>query len=1375
MKRIAVALTGIFCLIINLALAQSEWPLQHVDKTAGLSNSSINSIYMDNHEFVWFGTWDGLNRYDGDQVTVYKPIKDDPLSISNNVIRQIIEDKSSRLWIVTHDGINLYDRKLDKFHRYLDQVEDIPFLENNLKAIVSDDSSIYVTLTGWGIAKYAAADDRFVLLKSMDHPLKDIYDIGQEGAHLYALNHDDGLLAYHLQNQAAQPILEKPLGMGFHTMATLGDQLFFIYQNKPSKLTFVRLENGQVAAETELNTHHSQVTGIGSSYDGKRLHAGTNEGRLFEVNLSDDKEVTMRPWDQLIPTLHKKKLKVFSIHESNQDILWIGTDGDGVYKYLTKDRAFYSIGEGALSDGKLTNSIVRAVHIDEEQVIYLGTRSGGLNVINRQTGTTQAYDKSSGLSHNTVLAIDQDHRGNLWLGIDGEGLDMIEKETGRILHFPRDFTNAPENLNFGSVYEIIFDAYGDIWLGTSGYGVLYLDVEITPTGNYRLDDSYCILPDTESESGISMKSNIVYTILEEEPNILWFGTRNGGLYRYNTLIRDFTHYLSADNQGRSALSNNDILSLHLDTQNKLWVGTSGGLNKVNLSDFSVEQYNHSDGLANNTIHAILEDDQGKLWLSSNNGLFAFSPSSNTFKNFNWSDGLLNYEYTDGAFFKSKLDHRLYFGGTKGLDIIEPAKVDTSAAFPRLVLSDLLVSNMSVLPGDSSQILHSQIDLQEVISLDYDQNFLSLNFTSLDYWHKQRCSYRYFLEGFDEDWIEIGAQSNIDLTNIPPGKYTLNINNTNENGNWNPAARQLVIHIAPPFWATPTAYFTYILLALLAQIGLVLALRNRAKVKKTLEIQKLKQEQAETLQKYKLEFFTDITHEFRTPLTLILGPVVALMKQLKENSQLYPLTQTIYHNSLRLQKLIQELIQFRKVELGKEKLRIRPLDVTAFVEDVLGSFKDYALQKEIQLCYESTEQEITAYVDSDVLERIIINLVSNALKYTEHGGKVGLKITQAVGKVDFCIWDTGIGINANQLSQIFGRFTHLQGDRDEWDTNSAGIGLSLTKKLVQLHMGEIEVKSTPGEGSTFSFWLPTDKAAYEGKIAEPTDDAILKKLKEHVRVELYQKDNLDQEMINISLERFEHNLLVVDDNLQILRLLKDLLSKKYNVLLCTRGQEALNLLANQKIDLVISDVIMPEMNGFELCRSIKNKIESSHIPVILLTAKGEIEEQIEGLEAGADVYLPKPFHPDHLYANVKGLIDTREMLRQKFESHSPTEEDLPALGIGARDDDFFKSLHEYITQQMQNTQLDAQQLANHLGLSKTSLYKKVRTITGQTPHALINNYRLKKAAYLLTHSDYNVSEIIYKTGFNSRSYFYKSFHETFHCAPSAYHEHQESQY
>ncbi|MEP0366314.1 MAG: two-component regulator propeller domain-containing protein [Cyclobacteriaceae bacterium] len=1339
--------------------AQADWPMQHVDKRSGLSNSAVNAIYMDHRDYVWFGSWDGLNRYDGNEIESYKPVTEDSLSISNNIVRQILEDKNRNLWVVTHNGINRYDRGLNQFLRYFNNLKDIPFLENNLKATLSEDSSLYISLVGWGVGKYNSDKKEFEPV-NLPQASKNIHNVGVHDGVVYAID-DRGSLFTTARDKGPTKLSWSP-NIHFQRFVTINNRFFYFYQIKPDQLEIKELKDGIIINTYTSPTNQAIITGLGKGGDGQSAYLGTNDGQLLKLTITN-LQATVKSLSDNITSIYDRKLKIFSIYESAQGILWIGTDGDGVYKYLTKERAFMPIAQGS-AEGKLSHSIVRSIYLSDNSV-YAGTRSGGLNIITNSI--TQVLDKTNGLSDNTVLSIAPDKAGNIWLGLDNEGIDMIEAETGRVLHFPQDFTNAPSDLYFGSVYKIFIDAYGHLWLGTSGYGVVYMDIIKNGAGKYELKEHYSITPEMEF-GNISFKSNIVYAITAEEPNILWFGTRNGGLYRFNSLTRQFTHFLEENDAENPALNNNDILSLHMSLPNELWVGTSGGLNKVNLSDYSVKQYSQSEGLANNTIHAILEDNMKRLWLSSNNGLFAFTPSTNTFKNFNWTDGLLNFEYTDGAYYMDEENNLLYFGGTNGIDIVNPNKIDTSSTFPRLAITDFFINNVPIAPSDSAGILQTNIDFQESLNLEYDQNFLTFRFTTLDYWHKQRCTYRYQLAGFDDSWNEIGKQSNINLTNIPPGNYTLHLNNSNENGDWNPEIRELAITINPPFWATKSAYIIYTIMAILMQLGLIQISRNRAKRKKALEIENLKKEQADTIQKYKLEFFTDIAHEFRTPLTLILGPAVKLLEKTKSSPELNSAAHSIYRNSLRLQKLIQELIQFRKVEMGKEQLRIRPINVIAFTEELLLSFRQYALDKEIKLTYEAPDA-LDAQMDSDILEKILINLISNALKYTDHGGKVEVKIWEEDNRVNFSIKDNGMGIPENELNRIFERFNSIHHEKDEPAANSAGIGLSLTKKLINLHHGKINVTSKTHEGTLFTFWLPGDLPTQEQEHQDTVDNAMLVKLNDHVQAEFYHKNNLDKELINISLERFDSNLLIVDDNEQILNLLKDLLSPMYNVTSCTRAKEAQVILENKKIDLVISDVIMPEMSGYELCDAIKSKIETSHIPVILLTAKGELEERIEGLKSGADAYIPKPFHPDHLKVRVEKLIGTRKLLKQKFEAFNEQNEEFSTFGIGEKDDAFFKQIDKYIKEEMGNPQLDAQHLANHLGMSKTSLYKKVRALTGHTPHALFNQYRLKRAAYLLTHSDLNVSEIIYKTGFNSRSYFYKSFQELFHCSPSSYGE------
>ncbi len=1314
--KAAIALIVLMGTLDLPLFGQDEWPLQQIDKRSGLTNSAINAVYLDRHDHVWFGTWDGLNRYDGDAIVGYKPIANDEHSLSNNIIRQILEDKAGNLWVVTHDGINRYDHKLNQFNRYLHKIDGLPFHENNLQAALTSDSVLFVSLVGWGIGKYSEQEDKFVRIKPEIDVLKNVYGLGAHEGHQYLLG-NERLFTLDASGKFASQKINWTPNTSLAKLIKLDTKYFLIYQENPNTLTLNEITNGKIIAQHEINTGGATVTSISLSMDQQRLYMGTDEGKLLQL-IWGKNSVHLESLNQQLSSLYEKKLKIFSIHESKQNILWVGTDGDGVYKYLTKKRSFHSIGEGDAQQGKISNSIVRSIAADQNN-LYIGTRSGGLNIVNERTNSATIYDKTNGLSDNTVLAQTLDAKGNLWIGLDNEGIDMIEKKTGKIYHFPRDFSFDGKKPEFGSVYKILIDTYGHLWLGTSGYGVVYLDYQLSEQGTYILNETYSILPEHSQRFGsIQLKSNIVYSIETEGPNMLWFGSRNGGLYRFNSFLRQFTHNLRAGTSDGSALSNEDVLSLYNNRRGQLWVGTSGGLNKVNLSDYSVEQYTQNDGLANNTIHGILEDYNGSLWLSSNNGLFVFDPLNDTFKNFNWSDGLINYEYTDGAYCAALNDKRLFFGGTNGVDIVFPSRIDTVRSFPRLALTSLSIANILIQPGDSSGILHSSIDIQNEIDLNYTQNFLSFKFTTLDYWHKQRCKYRYYLEGFDSDWINLDKQSVINLTNIPPGDYTLHLNNTNENSNWNPAERTVTIRISPPYWATTTAYVIYIILAILAQFGLILLLRNRSKRKKIEEIDRLKQEQSEVIQKYKLEFFTNIAHEFRTPLTLILGPAAVLLEKTKNKAELNIPVQSIFRNSLRLQKLIHELIQFRKVELGKEKLKVRSLDLVGFMEELLQSFRQYAIDKEIKLTYE-TPNSLNADIDSEIVEKILINLISNALKYTDHDGAVHVRLWQDTDRINFNVKDTGVGFRSDELNRIFERFSDLNHENFSSSVNSAGIGLSLTRKLILLHQGDITVESTPGKGSEFSFWLPTNIKSIQHTIQIEEEQTLLHHMDDHVQAELDDKSTLDQEMINISLQRFDHNILIVDDNTEILNLLKGLLSPKYNVISCTKGTEALDVIFNRKIDLVVSDIIMPEMDGYTLCEAIKTKLETSHIPVILLTAKGNIEERIEGLQVGADAYIPKPFHPDHLQVRIEKLIRTREMLKNKFESYTAEETDFSSFGIGTRDDEFFTRIDQFIKDEMANPNLEAQHIASFIGVSKTSLYKKERALTGQTPQAIIN--------------------------------------------------------
>ena len=1344
----------------------SPWPYQHVDKSSKLSNSAITSVYMDKHDYVWLGTWDGLNRYDGSSIDVYKP---DPFlkgTISNNVVRDFLEDGHGDLWIVTHLGINRYNRTSNTFQVYLDSLTDIPFLEYNIRACIGADSSVWISLIGKGISKYSRKVDAFIPVNFQGIDplwLTSVVDIGQHNGLHYFLG-SDGKLVCTVNDQL---VFSKKLidyhALSYHKFLRVGEHYYLAIADDNNQLLLYDL------AEIEKDPFAIQLSSVSVSTLSENLNhsaiwLGSESGDILKIT-PDVHGFAVESMNSYFPAFSKARIKILTIKETKQDIVWVGTDGDGVYKFLTRPKTFYSISEGQPEAGQLSHSIIRSIYEDNTGTLYIGTRGGGLNIINPTSGKTKILNSKNGLSNNAVLSINKDHNKNIWIGMDSEGIDMIEAGTQKIFHFPKDFENE-NDLAFSSVYSICVDAFNGIWLGTSGYGVIYLKVSKALNGKYRLSE-YDQLSHPRKAQPVSFKSNIVYTIVEEKPNLLWFGTRGGGIYRYNALTKEIEAHIQASANKKNSLSNNDVLSLYIDKQEQLWIGSSGGLDRLSLQNkpYRIEHFTQREGLPNNTIHGILEDANTNIWLSTNLGLVMYNRLKGTFKNFDTNDGLKNNEFADGAAFRSTTSTKLFFGGIDGLDIVYPDKLYTQNYFPRLTITEFQVRNAAITPGDESHILQKNIDVTDNIVLKYDQNFISFYFTTLDYWNKQKSEYSYFLENFDKNWNYIGQQQSVVLTNIPPGQYKLNINYTNENGVWG-VPKVVMIAVTPPFWKTNWAYAIYILLTIGLQFVIVLYIRKRARTKKAIAINTFKTQQLKELNDYKLQFFTNIAHEFRTPLTLILGPVASLLDK-NNNSGEQKQLKTIYSNSLRLQKLIDELIQFRKIESGKDSLVISTVDLVPFTQEIIESFKQHAIDRDVHLEFYPEPDALPACVDYKKLEKILINLISNAIKYNSKGGMISVTLNDSEGKAFFAIKDEGVGIAEENRNKIFESF--YRNPEETASTNglekSTGIGLSLTKSLVQIHRGEIRVESKLGKGSTFTVMIPIAKRYYADLPEESPMILSSTYLPEKVSMEFdtdyYSLSEKGKEQTTI---KHEYSLLVVDDHTAIISLLDSILSDKYTIHKARNGKKALEVLEEEKIDLVISDVIMPDMDGLTLCKKIKENIQTSHIPVILLTAKGEIESRIEGLNVGADSYIPKPFHPEHLFIRIEKLIEHMEIVRKKFKNFAELELSHLSTGLGAKDDDLFLKITQCIQLHLNEPEFNADTMAEEVGMSKASLYKKVKTITSLTPHGLIKQYRLKKAADLLRTTSMSVSEVIYQTGFNSRSYFYKSFNEMFHFHP-----------
>lgn len=1251
----------LFCFNSYIAGQDSiVWPYQHIDRKSGLSNSSINAIYMDKQDFMWFGSWDGLTRYDGSTIQSFKydPFKKG--TISNNIIRELIEDNQEKLWVVTHLGINRYNRDNDSFKAYFDNIN-IPFKDYNLKACIGPDSVIWVDINGWGIERYEKNDDQFhpVKFQSLDtNWLKSTIGIASIDHRLFILG-DNGKFTCLLNNKVLYTFW-----INRHGLIHLSK---FLFINKKCYLV-VPLENkglliynlsqtAYIPYPVTLTFGTSKISSISQNIENNAIWAGTESGSIFKIqgNKFGFKVISMEAY---MPILLQKKLKVLSISETRQNILWIGTDGDGIYKFHTIEKPFSSIISGNPDQGQLSNSVVRCIYANAGK-LYVGTRGGGMNVIDMKKKKNFVYNTNSGLSNNAVLSVNKDHKGNIWIGTDGEGIEMIEPHSKHVFHFPRDF-QIKYNLKFASVYCIYIDSTDNMWLGTSGYGIIHMTVEKKGYHKYYLKSFEKIDPANKV-----IKSNIIYSILEEKPNLMWFGTRFGGLYKYNIANKSFEAIIRSDS-GKVSLGNNDVLSLFKDSKNNLWIGTSEGLNCLNLNSqpYKIKWYTEYDGLPNNTIHGILEDRSGNIWLSTNNGLSLLNIKDKSFQNFDWNDGLHNNEFNDGAVFKSPGSNKLYFGGIEGLDIINPTKIDTSCFFPRLALTEFQIQNVTITPGKKS-VLKNHIDITNNLILNYKENFISFHFTTLDYWNNQKYKYAYYFENFNKGWININRQNSINLTNVPPGKYVLKIKYINENKCWITKSRIIDITIHPPFWnllwfriivlglfiASLISFYykrvtnikkeNIILENLIAEktqelYGINAALEERQEeietqndriIKQNEQLEKYStdleyrvQERTHELEQAKIKaeesdrlksaFLANMSHEIRTPLNAIVGfsNVLAqndLSEQDKQDS-----IKTINNSADAILVLINDILDLSLIEADQLKIN----NIVFVVNDLLNELLNYwslcinpNINVSIRLVDTDYIENVRLFSDKFRLYQILSNLISNAIKFTEKGSvEFGCKIRE--NDALFYVKDTGIGISEENIHKLFRRFSKIEDNNKLF--RGAGLGLVISKHLAQMLHGKIWVESKPGKGSTFYLSIP---------VIEPSDhDKIIPQMSNQLRY----------------LDWKGKSILVVEDEESNFKYINVILKRAHiNIEWATNGKEALQKFQLlQTYDLVLMDIKMPVMDGFAALKAIREIFPSQVI--IAQTAYVMAEDVRKIKDAGFNDYISKPYTPEIL---LKKLI------------------------------------------------------------------------------------------------------------------------------------------
>ncbi len=1334
-------------LLLPLTLyAQYRTNVHSISRREGLSNGAVNSIIKDAEGYIWFGTWNGLDRYDGNSIITYLP-GNNSNSIHNHVIRELYPSKSGPIWILTNKGVSRYDNIHDRFTSYFNSESEKINYDNDIAISYSDSYGTLVSIYGQGIFSFDSISGEFRKISFDENSVS--FSTNIKRIHLldtsaYCISKQGEIFSF--SENHLKEILQLPL-RGTITSSTsvqIDHHPYILITQQSGAALIADLDAKTVQ---QLSLPDEIISSFALSKTQNRIWAGTEKGKVYSFNLLNHNFELFNVLAGLFIT-NPISTRIISIFESETNILWIGTDGNGIYTLKLTE-----FPNKSLSSNQLAYPIVRSILVTRNRDVLIGTKGGGIDVFNSSGNHVRDISVKNGLSNNSVLALREQEDGSIWVGTDGEGIDILSPDYKKIRNFPRDFKGV-DKLNFASVYNIFIDSDHQVYLGTSGYGVIRVDLD-KQRNSVPIGCESLILDKTIAKP--EQQKQIVYAITEEKPGIIWIGTRGLGVYRYNTITkRVIAQYSTLTHP--NFIKNDDILSLFTTKDGLIWIGSSNGIFSINpFSADSVrsESMSTTADLQNNSVHIIQTDNTGNLWITTNKGLSLIDKASMSVRSFNTNDGLINFEYSDGASFYDQKTDRLYIGGTMGVDIVQTSEIKFSSYFPPIAVNQLLIKNLPIEPGPHS-ILESRINYQNKLRLNYSQNSLTFYVSALAYWGQERHRISYRMKEIDNEWTINPINQPLAFSNLPSGKYKLQLRVSDENGNWSKQIREIDIIVDPPFWRTSWAIAVYILLFVGIQLIVVQSYRRREAGKKEAVLKEFQKQKDAELQSYKIEFFTNVAHEFRTPLTLISSHIHALIED-AQASVVNPRLLKIFNNSIKLQKLVFEIMQFRRLEKGKEPLNIQLTKPVELLAEVVSDFELLAQQRNVRCELIAPDEEITFLTDADKFQRIVTNLISNAIKYNKPGGFVSAFIKLENSALIVEIEDNGIGVKPEYIEKVFEPFGISQAKvKGSFPAHrSTGLGLAVTKGLVELLKGTINFESTPGEGAKFICRFPDVQVVSSNLMQNEPAEELRK-------VSYIEESWPDKPLDTSARSTGKPLILLVDDESEILELLRDFLKADYNIMFSGNGLEAYNKVLTEKPDLIVSDVMMPEMDGIELCNKLRENFDTSHLPLILLTAKAEIEDRIAGLKAGADSYIPKPFHPEHLKVRIEKLLQ----LRSGIKKHFGKQDENPVL-VKEIPDPFFQTLMNFINENIDDETLSSEKLCEKFAISKSSLYNKTKSVLGITPHSLIYQRRLSKAATLLKSTTMTVSEIIDQTGFTSRTHFYELFNKAYGCSPSDY--------
>lgn len=1332
-----------------------------------LSNSFVRCIFKDSQGYMWFGTDDALIRYDGSNAYRYVHDPNDRASIANSTINAILEGEDNRLWIGTAQGLCIYNRELDNFVTVDSIKENRNYLNNRYITDLEFDSRgrLWIGTHEGGINIYDPAKMEFSYIT--DSPSDGV--LPSTNFITVLVNHGDtilcgsrgGLLLYDTRTDSRLPLgpLQRfstaqiskivPEKSGDILIATITGQITRL-RSKDGHYSF-----DELLSSDALGNSSNAILALGVDSNGNILLGGESSG--FNWIDSKTNSVNRLPAEEGNP----KRLPTNSIHSIYADdlgLIWIGTFSDGVF-VLDNNQKKFDTREKLPPGSPFKSNEVRGFAEDSQGNVWIASYGLGLGKIDFNTDKFQPADNiNRQLSNKDVTSVIAGSDDELWLGTAGKGVVRVNPKTNQFSYY------SVRSKGFGNdqVFCLYEDKAGRVWAGTWGSGLFFYE---------RQEDKFVSITEYNEPNHIP-NTAYVSDIVEDSQGTLWVGTLYG-LYELRRKSPNSFSYKLHIPENREGSIKGSLIQAIVEDRNShdLWIGTTEGLNLKKKNSTQFLSCGMENGTALNAIRSILTDDHGNVWTGGNTGLSKFDPATNTFINYTRDDGLKSNNFLRKAALRTSTG-KFFFGSSNGFDSFFPDSIRATPEHGTLVFADLKIFNQSVKPGAVDSPLEKHISLTSNLELCHDQRSFVIDFVVLNCSPSSDYTYYYKLEGFDMDWNSTRQSHSATYTNLDPATYVFIVKAVNRDGIWIDEPLKLEITIRPVFWKTWWAFLIYIAIGLLFVYALIKIRLDRLRMRNEITLEKFKREQEHELSESKTQFFTNIAHEFRTPLSLVLIPLESLMASNEVPHVLRKRIFTAHKNADRMKRLVNELLDFNKLEVGNLKLKVQHSELVQFITQCCSAFNEMAAKRRINFSVTCGESLIMGWFDRDKLESIIFNVLSNAFKFTADGGdiKLHIKTNHSVipdGTLSRClelrIEDNGIGILPDELPRIFEKFYQAKSS-SKISSPGTGIGLSLTKALVELHRGTITVESTPDQATTFTILLPIGSDIYEldeeavalPDVIDTKDNNVIASLVREVDYE--DSDNTSD----------KPEVLVVEDNFELREYLVAELQREFSVLEAKDGEEGLAIALSKNPDLIISDIRMPKKDGIELCNAIKSDLNTSHIPFVLLTAKATIEDQINGIKTGADLYLSKPFNIRYLIEHVKQMINSRRKLYARFSQDvylTPGKATTNAL-----DQAFLQKAIDYVASNLQDSQLSVDSMAAVFNLSRMQVYRKIKSLTGKSIVEFIRMVRMKQAIKLMDGHKLTLSEIAFEVGFNSASYFTRCFKEEYGKTPSEYLDH-----